>query len=57
VAGDEERCGLVCISMFNVSEGEGGTSETRWDSTAVGGTGMEMGQHLDGLCDPFATNF
>ena len=31
MAGDEERCGLVCISMFNVSEGEGGTSETRWN--------------------------
>jgi len=38
-------------------EGEGWASETRWDSTALGDTSVEMGQHLDGLRDPFATIF
>jgi len=56
VARDEERCGSVRVSMFDVLEGEGGASEARWDSTAFGDTSVEMGQHLDGLCDPFATD-
>jgi len=43
MAWDEERCGSVCISLFNVSEGEGVASEARWHSTFVGGTGVEMG--------------
>ena len=56
MARDEERCGSVRVSMFDVLEGEGGASEARWDSTAFGDTSVEMGQHLDGLCDPFATD-
>jgi len=57
VARDEERCGSVCVGMFDVPEGEGGASKVRWDPTAFGDTNVEMGQHLDGLCDPFATDF
>jgi len=57
VAGDEEGCGLVCIRLSDVSEGEGGASETRWHSTIVGGTGVEMGQHLHGLRDSSSTDF
>ena len=57
MARDEEKCGLVRIIMFNVSEGEGGASKTRWESTALGDTSMEMGQHLHGLCDPSASDF
>jgi len=29
VAGDEERCGLVCINLFDLSEGKGGAPKTR----------------------------
>jgi len=57
VTGNEEGCCSVCIGLFDMSEGEGGASETRWDPTALGDTSVEMGQHLDGLCDPFATDF
>jgi len=38
-------------------EVEGGTLETRGRSTVVGGTNVEMGQHLDGFCDPSAADF
>jgi len=57
VAGNEEGRGTVCISMFDVPEGEGRASEARWDSTAFGDTRVEMGQHLHGFCDPSATDF
>ena len=57
MARDEERCGPVCISLSDLSEGKGGAREARCDSTAFGDTSLEMGQHLDGLCDPFTTNF
>jgi len=57
VAGEEEGRGTVCIRLFDVTEDEGGASETWWDLTALEDTNVEMGQHLDGLCDPFATNF
>jgi len=57
VTGNEERCGSVCINLFNVSEGEGGASETQWHSTVVGGTGVEMGQHLHGLRDSSSMDF
>jgi len=57
VAGNEEGRGTVCISMFDVPEGEGRTLETRWDSTAFGDISVEMGQYLDGFCDPFSTDF
>jgi len=57
VVGDEERCGSIRISLFNMSEGKGGALETRWESTTLGNTGVEMRQHLHGFCDPFATNF
>jgi len=57
VARNEERCGLVRVGMFDVPEGEGGTSEARWDSTAFGDTSMEMGQHLHGFCDLSAADF
>jgi len=40
---NEERCSLVCILLFDMSEGEGGASKTRWDSTVVGNTSVEMG--------------
>jgi len=43
VAGDEERYGLVCISLSDLLEGEGGAPETRWDLTALGDTSVEMG--------------
>jgi len=48
---DEERCGLVCINLSDLSEGKGGAPETRWSLTALGDTNVEMGQHLDGLCE------
>jgi len=57
VARDEERCGTVCIRLSDMSEGESRALETRWDLTALGDTSVEMGQHLNRLCDPFATNF
>ena len=38
MAGNEERCSSVCISLSNMSEGKGGASETRWDSTSFGDT-------------------
>jgi len=57
VAGNEKGCCTICIRLSDLSEGKGGTSETRWDSTVVGCTSVEMGQHLNGLCNPFATNF
>ena len=57
MARDEERCGPICISLPDLSEGEGGAPETRWDSTAFRDTSVEMRQHLDGLYDPFATDF
>jgi len=57
VTGDEEGCDSVCIRLSDVSEGEGGASETWWRSTVVGGTGVEMGQHLHGLCDSSSTDF
>jgi len=56
VTGDEKGCGTVCISLFDVPEGKGGASETRWNSTAFGDTSMEMGQHLHGLCYPSAAD-
>jgi len=43
VAGNEEGCCTVCISLFDMSEGKGGALDTRWDSTALGNTGVEMG--------------
>jgi len=57
VAGDEEGCCTIRISLLDMSEDEGRASETRWDPIALRYTGVEMGQHLDGICDPFATNF
>jgi len=57
VARDKEGCGLVRISMFNLSEGEGGAPEARWEPTALRNTSVEMGQHLHGFCNPFATDF
>jgi len=57
VAGNEEGCCPVHINLFDMSEGEGEASETRWDPTALGNTSVEMGQHLHGFCDPFATDF
>ena len=57
MAGNEKGCCTICIRLSDLSEGKGGTSETRWDSTVVGCTSVEMGQHLNGLCNPFATNF
>jgi len=43
VARNEEGCGVVCISLSDLSEGKGGTLETRWDFTAFGDTRVEMG--------------
>jgi len=43
VVGNEERCGLVCISLYDMSEGKGEASTTRWDPAALGDTGVEMG--------------
>jgi len=57
VAGNEEGHGIVCISMLDMPEGKGRASEARWDSTTFGDTSVEMGQHLDGFCDSFATDF
>ena len=54
MTGNEERCGPVCISLSDLSEGKG--TRDRMESTAFGDSSVEMGQHLDGLCDPFATN-
>jgi len=57
VARDEEGCGSVRISMFNLSEGEGGALEARWEPTTLRNTSAEMGQHHHGFCNPFATDF
>ena len=57
MAGNEEGHGIVCISMLDMPEGKGRASEARWDSTTFGDTSVEMGQHLDGFCDSFATDF
>jgi len=57
VTGNEEGCCSIRISLFNMLEGEGGESETQWESTALGNTSVEMGQHLHGFCDPFTTDF
>jgi len=57
VVGYEEGCGIVRVCLSGLSEGKGGASETRGDYAALRDTGVEVGQHLDGLCDPFATNF
>jgi len=46
VAGNEEGCGTVCVSLFDLSEGEGGAPEARRNSTAFRHTSVEMGQHL-----------
>ena len=43
MARDEERCGSVCISLSDLSEGKGEAQETRWDPTASRDTGVEMG--------------
>jgi len=43
VTGDEERRGIVCGSLPDMSEGKGGASATRQDSTALGDTSVEMG--------------
>ena len=42
MVGDEERCGLVCISLSDLSEGNGEALETRWNPTTSGDTGVEM---------------
>ena len=57
MARDEEGCGSVRISMFNLSEGEGGAPEARCELTAFRNTNVDMGQHLHGFCNPFATDF
>ena len=57
MARDEEGCGSVRISMFNLSEGEGGALEARWEPTTLRNTSAEMGQHHHGFCNPFATDF
>jgi len=56
VARNEERCGTICIRLSDVSEGESEAPETGWDLTTLGDSSVEMGQHLNGLCDPFAMN-
>jgi len=43
VEGHEERCGLVCIRLFDMSKGEGRASEARGNSTTFRYTGVEMG--------------
>jgi len=57
VAGDEEGCGTVCIRLSDLLEGEGGAPETRRNPTAFRDTGVDMGQHLHGLCDSSSTDF
>jgi len=57
VAGDKEGCGTVCIRLSDLLEGEGGALETRGNPTAFRDTGVEMGQHLHGLCDSPSTDF
>ena len=57
MAGNEEGCGSVCISLFDLSEGEGRAPKARGNSIAFGDTRVEMGHHLHGLCDPSATDF
>ncbi|MCI46265.1 hypothetical protein A2U01_0067505, partial [Trifolium medium] len=49
VAGYEEACSGVCGIVFNMSEGKSRTSETCRDAAFVGHTGMEVGQHINGL--------
>jgi len=57
VVGNEEGCCTICICLSNLSEGKSEALETWWDLTTLGDTSVEMGQHLNGLCNPFATNF
>ena len=57
MAGDEEGCGSVCVRLSDMLEGEGGALETRWRSTIVRGTSVEMGQHLHGFRDSSSTDF
>ena len=57
MAGDEERCGPVCISLSDLLEGESEALETRWDPITLRDTSVEMRQHLHGFFDPSATDF
>ena len=43
MAMDEEGCGSVCISLFDMSEGKGRASKARCNPTTFGHTSMEMG--------------
>jgi len=43
MAGYEDECCIVCISLFNMSEGKGRALETWWNSTTFGNTTMEIG--------------
>ena len=49
VARYEEGCGLVCVSLFDMSEGKSRASETRWSPTAFEHTAVEMGYHSYGF--------
>ena len=57
MAGNEEGCCPVHINLFDMSEGEGAASETRWDPITLRDTSVEMRQHLHGFFDPSATDF
>jgi len=39
----EKGCCTICMSMFNMSEGQGRASETWWDPTALGNINVEIG--------------
>ena len=52
--GNEEGCGFVCGTMFDMSTSEGGTPTTGGASTTFTGSGMEMGARDNGFCDGFA---
>ena len=56
MAGYEERGGTVRVCLSDLSEGKGRASETRGDYAAIRDISVEVGQNLDGLCDPFAMN-
>ena len=52
----EERGCIVCIRLLDLSKGEGGASETRWDAPALGYSGVEVGYHSYEFCYPFASH-
>ena len=50
MASNEERSGIVCVSLRDMSKGEARTPEAGWNAEPTADSRVEMGEHSYGFC-------